>query len=96
MTEADKLSDRVAFITQGKIAAFDSPHALKQQYGQRALKVTLACADGELEQREVILDRPETGATLQRLFDHEQVVTVHSAEATLEDIFIRLTGQELV
>ncbi|HUV53355.1 MAG TPA: ABC transporter ATP-binding protein, partial [Dehalococcoidia bacterium] len=38
MLEADKLSDRVAFMNQGKIVALDTPHNLKQQYGKRALK----------------------------------------------------------
>jgi ABC-type multidrug transport system ATPase subunit len=38
MLEADKLSDRVAFIERGKIVALDTPHALKQRYGQRRLR----------------------------------------------------------
>jgi ABC-2 type transport system ATP-binding protein len=96
MLEADKLSNRVAFMHQGKIVALDTPHTLKQEYGQRSLKVEVVCADSSLQTREIILDRPETGQALQQLFDMEHVVTVHSAEATLEDIFIRLTGQGLV
>jgi len=32
---------------------------------------------------------------LRELFDREQVVTVHSEEASLEDIFIRITGRGL-
>src|SRR4030042_3977659 len=34
MWEADKLSDRGAFMSQGKIVAFDTPHNLKQQYAR--------------------------------------------------------------
>ena len=37
MMEADKLSDRVAFMNKGKIVALDTPHNLKQQFGKRAL-----------------------------------------------------------
>lgn len=96
MVEADKLSNRVAFMHKGTIVALDTPHALKQAYGQRSLKIEVGCEDGTLQQREIILDRPETGPALQQLFETERVVTVHSAEATLEDIFIRLTGQGLV
>jgi len=96
MLEADKLSNRVAFMHQGKIVALDTPHTLKQEYGQRSLKVEVACEDGSLQMREIILDRKETGPALQQLFETERVITVHSAEATLEDIFIRLTGQGLV
>jgi ABC-2 type transport system ATP-binding protein len=96
MLEADRLSDRVAFIDQGQIAALDTPHNLKQRYGKRALKAQVAGPDGRLEDREVILDRPETAQAVQELFDRERVVTVHSEEASLEDIFIHITGRGLV
>jgi ABC-2 type transport system ATP-binding protein len=96
MVEADKLSDRVAFMDRGKIVALDKPHNLKQQYGKRALKARVATGSGKLEDREVILDAPETPDAIRELFAREKVVTVHSEEATLEDIFIRITGRGLV
>ena len=95
MHEADKLCQRVAFIDQGKIVALDTPHALKQQYGQRMIRAEVQTADGSLQTREVILDRTETPADVEALFKGEKVVTLHSAEATLEDIFIRITGRGL-
>ncbi len=95
MVEADKLSDRVAFIDQGGITALDTPHNLKQQYGKRAIKAEVARADGGLEIKEIILDKPKTAEAIQELFTQEQVVTIHSEEATLEDIFIRITGRGL-
>jgi ABC-2 type transport system ATP-binding protein len=95
MYEADKLSDRVGFINQGQIVALDKPHALKQQYGKRALKVEIARDNGQLELREITLDAGETAQTVAELFANEQVVTVHSEEATLEDIFIQITGRGL-
>jgi len=96
MLEADKLSDRVAFMDQGKIVALDTPLNLKQQYGKRALKAKVSTESGELEDREIILDTPETPNAIQQLFTEENVVTVHSEEATLEDIFINITGRGLV
>jgi len=96
MLEADKLSDRVVFMNQGKIVALDTPHNLKQQYGKRALKAKVSTQSGELEDREVILDTPETPNAIQELFTRERVVTVHSEEATLEDIFIKITGRGLI
>ncbi len=95
MMEADKLSDRVAFMDQGKIVALDTPHNLKQQFGKRALKAQVSTPSGGLENREIVLDTPETPRAVQELFAQEKVVTVHSEEATLEDIFIRLTGRGL-
>jgi len=94
MMEADKLSDRVAFIIQGKIAALDMPHNLKQAYGKRMLKAEIT-ADGRLENIEIPLDTKETPNAVRDLFSQKNVVTVHSEEATLEDIFIKITGRGL-
>ncbi len=96
MLEADKLCHRVAFINQGKIAALDTPHNLKQQYGKRMVKAQVIGADGRLENREIMLDTDQTAADLQQLFNAEKVVTLHSEEASLEDIFIKITGRGLV
>lgn len=95
MVEADKLSDRVAFINKGQIVALDKPAALKRQYGKRALKIEVENANGETEVREIDLDE----AAPQVIFDllkSERVATLHSEEATLEDIFVEITGRGLV
>jgi ABC-2 type transport system ATP-binding protein len=95
MLEADKLCDRVAFINQGRIAALDTPHNLKQQFGKRMARAQVAGGDGKLENREIVLDTDATAADLQNLFSHEKVVTIHSEEASLEDVFIKITGRGL-
>ena len=51
---------------------------------------------GGLENREVVLDTSETPDAIHELFSKEEVVTVHSEEATLGDIFIKLTGRGLI
>ncbi len=95
MMEADQLSDRVAFMNGGKIAALDTPHNLKQQYGKRALKAKVKAPGGGLQDRELALDTPQTPELVRQLFAGEKVVTIHSEEATLEDIFIKITGRGL-
>ncbi len=95
MAEADKLSDRVAFINEGEIVALDTPHNLKQKYGKRALIAQIESAAGELADREIIMDDANTANDVQTLFNKEKVVTIHSAEASLEDIFIQITGRGL-
>lgn len=95
MLEADKLCDRVAFINQGQIAAIDTPHALKQKYGKRSLKAQVSGPEGRLELREIPLDDGNSAAAVTELFTQEQVITLHSEEATLEDIFIQITGRGL-
>lgn len=95
MLEADKLSDRVAFMNEGKIVELDAPLNIKRRYGTRALRATVSRDGGGLEEREIELDTPDTAQAVQALFENENVVTMHSAEATLEDIFISLTGKSL-
>jgi len=95
MHEADMLSDQVAFINKGRIVALDTPHNLKQRYGKRALKAQISGPDGELIDKEIVLDEAETAEAMQKLFSEENVVTLHSEEATLEDIFIQITGRGL-
>lgn len=95
MYEADRLCHRVAFINSGRIVALDTPHNLKQQYGKRMVRAEVVGPDGSLLTREIILDRPETAAEMANLLQHEKVITLHSEEATLEDIFIQLTGRGL-
>lgn len=95
MYEADELSDRVAFMNQGKIVALDTPHNLKLHYGKRALKAEIMSKEGALEKREVMLDMANTASTLEELFSTQNVVTIHSEEASLGSIFMKLTGRGL-
>jgi ABC-2 type transport system ATP-binding protein len=94
MWEADKLCHRVAFMDNGKIAALDTPHNLKQRYGKRSLVAEVAAGAG-LEKRKINMDTADTARAVEELFEREKVVTIHSEEATLEDIFIKVTGRRL-
>lgn len=89
---ADSLCDRVAFIESGRIAAMDTPANLKLTYGEQAVSVTYN-EDGKLATRTFDLQagRAELAAFLQAV----RPITIHSQEATLEEIFIRVTGKGL-
>jgi len=91
MEEADQLCRRVAFLDEGRIVALDTPQRLKVTYGQRHVRATL---DDE-ESLTFSLDDPNDGRRLGELAAAGWIVTLHSAEATLEEIFIRLTGKGL-
>ena len=95
MMEADKLSNRVAFINQGRIVALDQPAVLKQQYGKRALRVELEASDGQIEIHEIPMDEGDSVQRLAELAQRGHILTVHSEEATLEDIFVQITGRGL-
>ena len=87
MEEADQLCDRVAFLSEGRIVALDTPGNLKTAHGQQHVNVTLV--NGEC------LSLAMNGDELQQLLSNGQVRTLHSAEATLEEVFIQLAGRRL-
>ncbi|MBM4235972.1 MAG: ATP-binding cassette domain-containing protein [Firmicutes bacterium] len=95
MFEADELSDRVAFINEGKIVALDTAENLKLKYGKRAVRVRLRDGDGVREE-ELPLDGGRSSARLSELAASPDLMTIHTEEATLEAIFIHLTGRRLV
>ena len=67
---------------------------LKLKYGTRAVKVRLRDGDGVRE--EVLpLDGGESSARLAELAASPELLTIHTEEATLADIFIQLTGRGL-
>lgn len=91
MEEADQLCDRVAFLSEGRIVALDTPGKLKTAHGQQ--QVNVALANGE--SLSIALDGEDPGRELQQLLSSGQVRTLHSAEATLEEVFIQLAGRRL-
>jgi ABC-2 type transport system ATP-binding protein len=94
MFEADELSDRVAFINEGRIVALDTAENLKLKYGTRSIKARLR--DGEETREEhVLLDDPDASARIAELATSPHLMTIHTEEATLEAIFIELTGRGL-
>jgi ABC-2 type transport system ATP-binding protein len=97
MEEADQLCQRVAFLNEGRIVALDTPRHLKIAHGQRLVKVLLQDAGGgEPTEVTLSLDQPADARRLSDYMAQGQVLTIHSEEATLEDIFIKLAGRSLL
>jgi ABC-2 type transport system ATP-binding protein len=91
MEEADQLCDRVAFLSEGRIVALDKPGNLKTAHGKNEVNITL----NNDESVTIPLDGPDAGRELLQLLNDGQVKTMHSAEATLEEVFIQLAGRGL-
>lgn len=94
MLLADEVCDAVAFINDGKIIAKDSPRNLKLAYGTRSVKVEYRQGE-RLSTQLLFLDRGDDREQLNGLLAGGHVETMHSQEATLEQIFIKLTGRGL-
>lgn len=94
MTVADELCDRVGFIVDGELKLIDAPRALKLRYGRRVVRVEYG-PTGQATMRDFTLatigDEPEFIALLRG----GQIQTLHTLEATLEAIFIEVTGRGL-
>lgn len=92
MELADKICDRVAFLEGGKIRAMDTPYNLKLQYGARAVNITYLDNGQKLQ---ILLDLNREREQIANIISNYEIVTLHSSEATLEDIFIKVTGRRL-
>ena len=94
MDEADKLSDHVAFINEGRIVALDTPENLKLAHGQRSVRVRMRAA-ADVREQIISLDAPGAGDRLKEALGSQDLLTIHTEEATLEAIFIKVTGRGL-
>lgn len=93
MNDVEELCDRVAFMADGKIVETDSPKNLKIKYGQRI--VSLEYTDnGQIKEESFDLDSFGRDERFLSLIQNKRVVTIHSKETSLDDIFIHLTGVE--
>jgi ABC-type multidrug transport system ATPase subunit len=94
MYEADELADRVAFLDRGRILVVDTPEDLKLRHGSRSVRVRRRGRDGPVD--EVLpLDGADAPDQLRALLSRGDVLTVHSEEATLEDVFVEFAGRGL-
>jgi fluoroquinolone transport system ATP-binding protein len=92
---ADELCDRVAFIVDGKIRLIDSPKELKLRYGEKLVEVEYF-RNGELIKDRFSTVVEEEKNQLIEVIKKNNVQTMHTKEATLEEIFIKVTGRGLV
>lgn len=86
MQEAALLCDRLALLSKGKLVEVGSPHEIIQKYNTDK-KVRLEYED--LTTKTVAFEELQGG------LDLSNVISIHSCEPTLEDVFITLTGGTL-
>jgi len=94
MTAARDLCDRVAFIVDGRVVLVDTPRSLELEYGERRVRVEYL-ENGRTERREFPLDGLGAEGAFLDLIRRSDLQTIHTLEATLEDVFIRVTGRKL-
>ena len=95
MMLADQLSDRIGFIVDGDLKLVDTPRNLKLKYGQRLVQVEYK-HNGETRSETLSLVDDGEKERLRQIISQYEIETMHTKEATLEEIFIKVTGRELI
>jgi fluoroquinolone transport system ATP-binding protein len=93
MGDVEELCDEVAFIANGRLLETASPKSLKLKYGKRALKVEYLEGD-EMKHQEFPMDGLNQQTAFQALLQHHKIITMHSQETSLDQIFIQITGKK--
>ncbi|GGJ88486.1 bacitracin ABC transporter ATP-binding protein [Lentibacillus kapialis] len=91
MEEATELCDRVAFLHKGELQELDSPDALRYKYSTHAFHVETFAGE-----RIVIENKRENADQISELVANGQVKALHTDNPTLGQIFLKVTGKELV
>ena len=94
MYDATELCDRVAFIVDGSLRALDTPRNLIMAKGASMIKYTYF-QDGKEKRREVEINRTGEDELLQKLLRENRLLSIHSTEPTLNDVFMEITGRRL-
>ena len=85
MNEATLLCDNLALLNKGNLIEQGSPSEIIQKYNtEKKVAVTYSDSTKKVVRFEDLQQE-----------DYKKIMTIHSCEATLEDIFIKLTGEKL-
>lgn len=94
MKAVEDVCQRVAFIVGGNIALIDSPDNLKSSYGNKIVKLKYK-DDGEIKNENFNLNNLGQNEEFWKLLQKYQAESIHSQEADLEEVFIKVTGRKL-
>lgn len=94
MEVASELCDRVAFLVDGTIAAVDTPENFMHAHGVPVVEVTWGDPKTPQTARFPMKNLRASGE-FQALLDEGTLRSIHSQEATLEEVFLKVTGRSL-
>jgi len=95
MYDASELCDRVAFIVDGAIKALDTPWNLMHK--NTDFNITYSWLEnGEKQERSIPVTQTSSDEKLNLLIKQNTLVSIHSREPNLNDVFTEITGRVLV
>ncbi|MEO1218026.1 MAG: ABC transporter ATP-binding protein [Bacteroidota bacterium] len=92
MNTADELCDRVSFIVDGRIRITDVPFDLKKAHGRDLVRVALDTGESKEFEMKGLGENSEFLSFIQE----GEVSYIQSQEASLEEVFIKVTGTSLM
>jgi fluoroquinolone transport system ATP-binding protein len=95
MADAGELCNRIAFMVEGTLPVIDSTQNLKLEHGKKVVRVTYRNDEGP-QTTEFNLRDLKGNREFQQVIQKHEILTIHTLEASLEDIFIKVTGQQLI
>lgn len=93
MEEADLLCDRIAIMNQGEIIAQGTPKDLKNKIGKKKVIFEYK-KEGQLASEEYCLETAKDRENLAKMLMEEEPVRLQTQEATLEEVFLKITGSK--
>jgi fluoroquinolone transport system ATP-binding protein len=90
MAEAEEVCDRVGFLADGQILVTGTPRGLMRQFGTDELEVTTV-ANSASETLRFPMEGIGSNRKFLELLASGNVISLHTQEATLDDIFIAAT-----
>ena len=94
MSVAAELCDRVAFITGGLLPLIDSPSHLMRKYGRNEVRIEYK-SEKSTKVNIFNLDGLHGNLEFQKILREKEVLSMETMDASLEDIFIMITGRGL-
>ena len=92
--DAKELWERVAFIVGGKIEALDTPKNLMKKKGAKTVTYSYI-ENGQEVEKEILLEKIADDQILKEKIENNKLLTIHSMEPDLGDIFMEVTGRRL-
>ncbi len=94
MDDASELCNRLAFMVEGTLPVIDATSALKLQHGEKKVRVEYM-KKGKALVEVFSLQGLNDNQNFHEILRSKEVLTLHTLEASLEEIFIRVTGRQL-
>lgn len=94
MDDAGELCNRLAFMVEGTLPVIDSTQELRMKHGKKTVRVKYR-DQGQAYTDDFPMEQLGYNPVFSDILQNHEILTIHTQEASLEDIFIKVTGQQL-